>query len=110
MSCNLKLSLFLCNTNIFTLIITRINKDLLPPLHPPSPLFVQGMRARFLGAVRGGELRKLNLGLEGTKITTAASMRELWGAVWQGNAATLEELEIFNYTVYRVITGAIPPP
>ena len=47
--------------------------------------------------MRRGELRKLDLGLIDTKITTAASMRELWGAVWQGNAATLEELEISGY-------------
>ena len=57
------------------------------------------MRARFLGAVRQGEVRTLHLELHATKITTAASMRELWGAVWQGNAATLEELEINNYQV-----------
>ena len=52
------------------------------------------MRARFLGAVRRGEVRKVYLDLTRTKITTAASMRELWGAVWQGNAATLEELDL----------------
>ena len=58
------------------------------------------MRARFLAAVRrSGEVRKLNLDLKDTKITTAASMRELWGAVWQGNAATLEELKIKDYEV-----------
>ena len=58
------------------------------------------MRARFVEAVRrSGEVRKLTLFLSGTKITTAASMRELWGAVWQGNAATLEELEIWGYKV-----------
>ncbi len=71
----------------------------LTPLHPPSPLFVQGMRARFLGAVRQGELRKLHLNLADAKITTAASMRELWGAVWQDNAATLKELSICRYEV-----------
>ena len=57
------------------------------------------MRARFLEAVRRGELRKLSLDVDDAKITTAASMRELWGAVWQGNAATLKELKIWGYHV-----------
>ena len=40
-----------------------------------------------------------NKDLKDTKITTAASMRALWSAVWQGNAATLEELWIQGYEV-----------
>ena len=55
---------------------------------------MQGVRARFLGAVRRAGVRELHLKLGGTKITTTASMREVWAAVWQGNAATLEELYI----------------